>query len=155
MPGLVDTPDMVVGFVFDEKLLNVALIRKNKPKWQEGKLNGVGGKVRETEDYHEAMTREFEEETGVKIKRWRTLAVFTIQEVYLYFFYAVLEISLFSKIKSMTDEPVVIANVDPLPSIVVPNLKWLIPMCFDNWITKPVRINCPNLKKRAEESFKA
>lgn len=59
----VDTEDMVVGFAFDDKLLNVALIKKKKPEWQKGYLNGVGGKVKDGEGYHEAMTREFEEET--------------------------------------------------------------------------------------------
>jgi hypothetical protein len=34
----------VLGFMFDEELRNVALIRKIKPKWQEGKWNGIGGK---------------------------------------------------------------------------------------------------------------
>jgi len=155
MKDLVDTPDMVVGFAFDETLKNIALIRKNKPEWQKGKLNGIGGKVRRTEDYHEAVTREFKEETGVTIERWKTLAVFTIQGVYLYFFYVILETSLFSKIKSMTDEKVVIADVNNLPPIVIQNLRWLIPMCLDDWIEKPVRINCPNLKKKARESFEA
>lgn len=155
MENNIDTQDMVVGFAFDEKLLNVALIKKKKPEWQKGYLNGVGGKVIEGESYHEAMTREFEEETGVKVERWNNSAIFYIQGVYLYFFYAILETPLFIKIKSMTDETVVIADVHYLPPTVIQNLRWLIPMCLDDWITKPVRIDCPNLKNKAKESFEA
>lgn len=46
---------------------DVLLILKNRPDWQAGKLNGVGGKV---EDYdlgpYAAMIREFYEETGIE-----------------------------------------------------------------------------------------
>lgn len=57
----------VVGFMFDSSFENVALIRKTKPEWQAGKLNGIGGKVElfDETNWH-AMMREFGEETGVK-----------------------------------------------------------------------------------------
>lgn len=62
-----------LGFMFSEEVHTpkirqpvVVLIRKNKPKWQEGHLNGVGGKVEANEYPIYAMVREFEEETGVK-----------------------------------------------------------------------------------------
>jgi 8-oxo-dGTP diphosphatase len=54
----------VVGFMFDESMTNVALIRKNKPAWQTGLLNGIGGKVEADEDAFSAMVREFREEAG-------------------------------------------------------------------------------------------
>ena len=61
----------VVGFLFDESKKRVCLIRKNRPVWQQGYLNGVGGKVEDTDKYPvEAMRREFFEETGVNIKIW-------------------------------------------------------------------------------------
>jgi hypothetical protein len=34
----------VAGFLFRNNDTEVALIRKNKPDWQKGKLNGIGGK---------------------------------------------------------------------------------------------------------------
>jgi 8-oxo-dGTP diphosphatase len=55
----------VVGFAFDLVGENVVLIRKNKPKWQEGRLNGIGGKIELHEIPIDAMVREFKEETGV------------------------------------------------------------------------------------------
>ena len=60
----------VLGFLFSENSFSVALIRKTKPKWQAGRLNGIGGKVEEGERYHTAMVREFKEETGVLIPEW-------------------------------------------------------------------------------------
>ena len=60
----------VVGFLFNEGLLEVLLIRKLKPLWQRGKLNGVGGKILPTESPLEAIRREFSEETGVRPPTW-------------------------------------------------------------------------------------
>src|SRR5437588_12445111 len=54
-----------LGFAFDNAGQNVVLIRKKKPEWQAGKLNGVGGKIEELETVYEAMSREFQEETGI------------------------------------------------------------------------------------------
>jgi 8-oxo-dGTP diphosphatase len=56
----------VCGFMFSRDLKHVVLIKKNKPLWQEGMWNGVGGKVEEGEDWFNAMSREFLEETGVE-----------------------------------------------------------------------------------------
>lgn len=56
----------VLGFAFDD-IGRVALIRKNKPDWQRGRWNGVGGKVEPKELAVVAMSREFFEETGVMV----------------------------------------------------------------------------------------
>ena len=55
----------VVGFAFSSDKSQVVLIRKNRPAWQAGKLNGVGGKFEDGEDGLACMVREFHEETGV------------------------------------------------------------------------------------------
>jgi 8-oxo-dGTP diphosphatase len=58
----------VVGFYMgfgDDPL--IALIQKKRPKWQEGKFNGIGGHVEETETPFEAMVREFREEAGLNV----------------------------------------------------------------------------------------
>jgi 8-oxo-dGTP diphosphatase len=68
----------VCGFVFDP-LAQVYLIRKLKPDWQKGLLNGIGGKIETADEGGEypasvtAMSREFEEEAGVLIHplRWK------------------------------------------------------------------------------------
>lgn len=57
----------VLGFAFDRNGDNLVLIEKQRPEWQAGKLNGIGGKI-EPEDSspNAAMIREFKEETGVE-----------------------------------------------------------------------------------------
>lgn len=70
----------VLGFAFDYKCENVVLIHKEKPEWQKGKLNGVGGKVEKIDScIHAAMTREFFEETGVLTQQddWTHYATMT------------------------------------------------------------------------------
>ena len=59
----------VVGFLLNYDRTQVVLIRKNRPAWQAGHLNGVGGKIEMGETPIEAMTREFEEETGLHFTR--------------------------------------------------------------------------------------
>lgn len=56
----------VVGFMFSLDAMSVALIRKRKPAWQAGLLNGIGGKIEPGETAADAMAREFLEETGSK-----------------------------------------------------------------------------------------
>lgn len=55
----------VVGYLFDDSGLEVAMILKNHPPEQNGFYNGVGGHVEYLEDPLMAMLREFQEETGI------------------------------------------------------------------------------------------
>jgi len=76
--------EYVLGFAFSKDTNHIVLILKDRPDWQKGKLNGVGGKI-ESSDYTDmptylkghpfgnwiyAMNREFLEETGVDIIDW-------------------------------------------------------------------------------------
>lgn len=67
----------VLGFLFCANAEAVVLIRKMKPPWQRGLLNGVGGKIERGETPLEAMIREFQEETGVNTSacNWRSFCV--------------------------------------------------------------------------------
>lgn len=67
--------EYVLGFLFSEDKNLVALVIKDRPEWQAGKLNGIGGKVESDETIWTAMPREFKEETGVEIKEWDQFAV--------------------------------------------------------------------------------
>lgn len=62
----------VLGFLFDNNV--VVLIRKNRPAWQKGLLNGVGGHIEPGETPLQAMVREFREETGATVENWRHFA---------------------------------------------------------------------------------
>lgn len=61
----------VLGFAFDEHTETVVLIEKQKPDWQKGFHNGVGGKIEGNEMPIDAMRREFTEETGIDITDWK------------------------------------------------------------------------------------
>ncbi len=64
--------EYVCGFMFSPDKKQVALIRKTKPEWQKDLLNGIGGKIESGESPHEAMVREFYEESG-NTYVWRKL----------------------------------------------------------------------------------
>ena len=57
--------EYVLGFMFSPDVKRVALIEKQTPSWQAGRLNGMGGKIEPNEGIGSAMAREFYEETGV------------------------------------------------------------------------------------------
>jgi len=122
----------VLGFAFDASLENVALIRKNRPDWQAGHLNGIGGKVEEGEDDINAMIREFREETGVYIKQWDAICDMGNRqwEVAVYAsYYADL-----TNLQSLTDEEVSVYSVNDIligKEKIISNLKWLIALCLD------------------------
>ena len=61
----------VVGFMFSTDMKQVLLIEKKRPDWQRGKLNGIGGKVEDGENFYTAMSREFFEETGLRFDGWK------------------------------------------------------------------------------------
>lgn len=63
-PAAISEQRYVVGFLFNALFSRVALIRKQKPKWQSGLLNGIGGKIEEGENAMTAMRREFGEEAN-------------------------------------------------------------------------------------------
>ncbi len=114
----------VVGFLFDGRG-NVALINKNRPEWQKGRINGIGGHIEDSEIPKRAMAREFKEEAGCDGLKWRELGKVKGDGYVLYLFTAQ---SSFAHIESKTDENVGWYNIAHLQSNILPNLKWLIPM---------------------------
>lgn len=72
--------DYVLGFMFNKHKTQVVLINKLKPEWQKGLLNGLGGKIEPDEVNKSskfAMSREFQEETGVQTdpEKWQEFAM--------------------------------------------------------------------------------
>ena len=56
--------EYVVTFLFNHDCTKVWLIEKQKPEWQKGLLNGIGGKIEEGETPVDAAFRELKEEAG-------------------------------------------------------------------------------------------
>ena len=121
----------VAGFVFDEADERVVLIRKNRPAWQAGKLNGVGGRIEDGESSRDAMRREFREETGVVVDRWELCGTLADERGWSIDFYrATIPAALMRDVTSCTDEQVEVMFLEQLSSWIgqaIPNLSWLIP----------------------------
>lgn len=121
----------VIGLMFSKDFSDVALIRKNRPAWQKGKLNGIGGKIESHELPIEAMIREFKEETGHNTSDWRFFCKLIVSNVEVHFFTTT---GFLSELNSMTDEEIVIVNAREFHSYdngIVQDLRWLIPMAMD------------------------
>ncbi|MFA7454893.1 MAG: NUDIX domain-containing protein [Desulfobulbaceae bacterium] len=115
----------VVGFLFSPDGKRVALLRKNHPDWQKGKLNGIGGKIETGETPLQAMVREFREKAGANVTDWRPFCQMKWRGGLIHFFAADTETS----IASHTDEEVGwywLSDLHSLPT--TPHLLWLIPM---------------------------
>ena len=123
----------VLGFMFSYTKDEVVLIRKQRPLWQAGKLNGVGGKIEACEGIHEAMVREFKEETGylTHIADWYPFAEMISPEFHAYCFKSFNQAA-FEEAKTTEAEEIVkqrIADIDSTECI--SNLTWLIDMARD------------------------
>jgi 8-oxo-dGTP diphosphatase len=122
----------VCGFYFYHLLQRVALIEKKKPKWQAGKLNGIGGKIELREATIEAMRREFKEETGIYQNDWNSLIILYGQDWVVYFFYAVAQPQQFEYVQTMEEEEVFKIDINDLQNYDhISNLDFLIPMAIN------------------------
>lgn len=120
----------MVGFLFDPTLSKVVLIRKLKPDWQKGLLNGVGGKVGDIiakETAEEAMHREFKEEAGVEGLDWKQFLNLKTPHSDLTFFRAVGNVH---RAITQLDEEVGVYDVHDVMDRcdTMPNLRWCIQM---------------------------
>lgn len=119
----------VVGFLFRDEGKEVALVRKNRPLWQAGRLNGIGGKIEEGEEPIDAMIREFKEEAGAKVKDWKPFATMFGDDWIVSVFVS----HAYAEIQPLTDEHVGWYRAADIPTLhTVENLKWLVPMALVN-----------------------
>lgn len=130
----------VAGFLFDYPVNNVILIKKTKPEWQAGLLNGVGGKVNEGETPASAMQREFNEEAGVWVDKWEKFLILTGSDYDVHFFRAFCKPEFHTLVLTMTDETVLVVKLKDLyinwveqreKWRTIPNLQYIIPMALD------------------------
>jgi 8-oxo-dGTP diphosphatase len=123
--------DYVVGFRTDRE--SVVLIRKNKPAWQAGRLNGVGGKIEPSDGGSSqfAMAREFHEETGRFTYRseWERFATIAGPwgSVACFRSFGPVE-----GVRSMEEEKIEVHRLSEpgLYDECIPNLSWLIPLAL-------------------------
>jgi 8-oxo-dGTP diphosphatase len=121
------------GFLFSRDRKRVLLIRKRRPAWQAGKLNGLGGKIEAAETPLQAMVREFREEAGLTIDDWQEVLTITGADWRGHFFRGFGSIE---EAQAITDEQLEIYPVDSLPRDTIPNLHWMVPLLLDHDIEK-------------------
>lgn len=135
--------EYVLGFAFSRARDIVLLIEKQKPYWQKGKINGIGGKVEPNEKRYYAMIREFKEETGINtnITQWKIFAEMIFKDDIMGGEAIVHCFRMFNddifKAKTVEDEVVSLYSLDPDDSKYIwlsptlKNLAVLIPMALD------------------------
>lgn len=127
--------NMVVGFAFDEDRKTVVLIRKQRPQWMAGKLNGVGGKVEPGESMLDAMIREFWEEAGVSTvtSDWDHFMTMDGRGWRIHYF-RMFNNKKVAAAETLTDEQVVIVSAtcfDRLNRDGISNLVWIVGLALD------------------------
>ena len=120
----------VVGFLMDPTLSKVVLIRKTKPEWQKGLLNGVGGKVGDNiagETPEQAIHREFKEETRAEGLNWKEFLNLVTPHSDITFFRAVGNVH---SVETVTEEEVSVYDIHDVMdrSDTIANLRWCIQM---------------------------
>lgn len=140
----------VLGFAISgtEKVL---LIRKNRPQWQKGKLNGVGGKVEGQESDQEAMVREFWEETGVRTVKGQWIHFATMYgDGYECACFVTYSNRLVQMARSVTDEQLEVHAISTLfAGDVLPNVVYLVTLANDESLHFPIQLRYGNYDRAA------
>lgn len=115
----------------------VAVILKNRPAWQKGMLNGIGGKVEPFDrTFEDAMTRELQEEAGIVVapSRWSHFATVRSLRSNVVFFTShigTVDYRELPRLRDDTDEPcgwypeLILQHPD---TMIVPSCRFLIPL---------------------------
>lgn len=105
----------VVGLVFDNTK-RVMLIKKNRPDWQKGYFNGVGGEIKQNEKPIDAIKRECKEESDLYINNWTEYKKTIFDNgVVLYYYCSLITEKKLNEFKSKTDEIISIFDSNNIP----------------------------------------
>ena len=123
--------EYVVTFLFTTSMDKVWMVEKQKPEWQKGCLNGIGGKIEKDELPKEAAIRELKEEAGIdKMNLWELGYMFgtnndsTGFKVWIYTGVTDLEL------KTMEAEQILLKGVDEIKKAAhIENVPMLIEAC--------------------------
>ncbi len=129
---IIDMKKYCLGFMFNEKHTDVLLINKERPEWQKGLINGIGGKLEEGENSISAMVREFREETGIDSNEsdWRYVVTMYRYDWEVDVYTTTSDMIFYAQDK--TDESTVVLPLGELDGFpLISNLYWLLPMCLD------------------------
>lgn len=136
------------GFMINPTTQEVLLIKKNRPDFQKGKWNGIGGKLEPGETPIQAMVREFWEETGLQTLEGYWVHTITLsgmdskqQPFAVHFFRHFINDFANWKFEQKTDEYVAITlapDVYRFPTL--ENMKWILPLQFTTNLVFPLHL---------------
>lgn len=121
-----------LGFIFTPDFSKVLLVEKQRPDWQKGRFNGVGGKIEPGEESLDCIVREVREETGLKTNKgnWTHIGEIKSSSV-LVDIYTILYHGNLADAVTATDEIIGWHSAGNLPEKVLPNIHWLVPLAID------------------------
>jgi len=128
--------DYVLAFVFcymEEGEPYVLLLKKIKPEWQRGMLNGIGGKIEHGEQPLEAMSREWTEETALPVPDWKPVCLLAGDEWRVFIYTGVTEDHWAFDERNGADTPEGILETQSVEEMrefkhrMIPNIMWLVP----------------------------
>jgi len=124
--------EATLAFIFNKDLTKVLLIKKKKPVYHAGMLNGLGGKLEPGETHLECVIREIEEEAGfiTQKKDWIKVGFLTWSIWRVSVWTGVYDSSQ-EKTTNFPEEGVGWHDARSLSNNVIENLHWLIPLCID------------------------
>jgi 8-oxo-dGTP pyrophosphatase MutT (NUDIX family) len=110
----------------------VLLVRKNRPTWQDGLMNAIGGEINEGEKPEHAMLREFQEETGLVVTNWSFFATETGPGYEVLFYRSRIPPDTRWTPPRANDvgEEIAWCEMDTAEPC-IGNLGWLLPLCLD------------------------
>ena len=118
-----------VAFIFNTTMSKVLLVHKQKPEWQLGKVNGIGGKYEEGETGEQCIQRETREESNLDIPEaaWLRVGTMRLTSGNVGVYAARYEGNLSDAVKNHHEE-VEWFGIDSLPENAISNLHWLVPL---------------------------
>lgn len=120
-----------LAFLFDPAHTQVLLIKKNRPPWQAGRYNGLGGKLEKGDtDATDAVLREIKEETGQQLTEsdLRQVGTMASSDWHVEIFTSTIDQS--ASLPTIIPEGALEWHpVDSIPATAIDNLQWLIPLC--------------------------
>lgn len=121
-----------LGFIFTRALDRVLLVHKISPEWQAGKINGIGGKIERGEDPLACIVREVKEEAGLLTdkEQWIFLGEMGADAWRMHVFTLVHNGGT-DDARSADKEKIEWFDPYALPSNVLHNLHWLVPLALD------------------------
>ena len=128
-----------LGFIFNKSLCRVALMEKERPLWQKGKLNGIGGKIEANETSAACIVRETREESGLESKEKDWLCVANLSGMdWSVDVYALVHDGNEKEVATKTDEKVGWYEIAALPKEIISNIPWLVGLAVDKIQNKKI-----------------